>query len=188
MSKERNNVTHIHPSREHILGAGIMFLICLMFTGYNVKLFFWIPLLPLLFMAWTLYVRTTVTEQGLQARYMFRKNQSVDWEQFRGIRFPKNGRGHAVRADESTFWLPGVSFNSLVQLSQASNGRIPDPVTPGRGATHEKVQVVHKDGYAVLMDKDEYAEYEATRRAEYEATQQAKHTKQQVDHPPAEHN
>ena len=66
-------------------------------------------------------------------------------------------------------WLPGVSFNSLATLSEASDGRLPDPVTAGRRATQEKVQVVHKDGYAVLMDKDEYADYEAKRRAEYDS-------------------
>ena len=41
-------------------------------------------------------------------------------------------------------------------------------MTPGREAADRKVQVVHKDGHAVLMDKDEYAEYEAQRRAEVE--------------------
>ena len=61
-----------------------------------------------------------------------------------------------------------VTFNSLITLSVASDGRIPDPVTPGREAADRKVQVVNKDGHAVLMDKDEYAEYEAQRRAEVE--------------------
>ncbi|WP_225723456.1 MULTISPECIES: PH domain-containing protein [Corynebacterium] len=159
--------TVIRPSREHLLGAAIMFLICLMFTGYNIKWFFWVPILPLLFIVWVLRVRTIVTDKGLSTRYLLKSNESVSWDDFSGVLIAKNGRGYAVRTDETKFWLPGVTFNSLVELNKASQGRIPDPVTAGREAAHDKVQVVHKDGYAVLMDKDDYAEYEAQRRAEY---------------------
>ena len=67
---------------------------------------------------------------------------------------------------ENSFWLPGITFNSLIDLHKVSGGRIPDPVTPAREATEDKVQVVNKDGYAVLMDKDEYKEYEKQRRRE----------------------
>ncbi len=45
-----------------------------------------------------------------------------------------------------------------------TEGRIPDPVTPSLTAIDESVKVVNRDGYAVLMDKDEYVEYEAARR------------------------
>lgn len=216
------------PSREHILGAFVMFLMCLMFTGYDVAKFFWVPLLPLAFMAWTLYVRTVVGPEGIGARYLFRKNQMMTWEEFSAIQFNNSGRAYAVARDaaaeqaireksaraggehveatnetsaddaaqqpqvggakrltaeenrkpsatqgtEKRFWLPGVSFNSLITLSIASEGRIPDPVTTGRDTADKKVQVVHKDGYAVLMDQDEYADYERQRRAE-EAEKQA---------------
>lgn len=162
-----NSTTILRPSKEHLLGAAIMFLICLLFTGYNVKWFFWVPAIPLLFVVWVLRVRTIVSETGISTRYLFRKDETVTWENFAGVLFPKNGRGFAVRKDESRFWLPGVTFNSLVELNAASEGRIPDPVTAGHESANEKVQVVHKDGYAVLMENEEYAEYEAQRRADH---------------------
>lgn len=225
--KWKGNNAILTPSREHLLGAGVMFLICLMFTGYDVAKFFWVPLLPLAFMAWTLYVRTVVGPHGITARYMFRKGQSMTWDEFSGIQFSNSGKGYAVSRDEAAqaellreaqreadvddteqvqhggakrltaeknkprnagqskgserrFWLPGVSFNSLVTLSAASGGRIPDPVTPGRESADRKVQVVHKDGYAVLMTTEEYAEYEKQRRAEEAEKQAAK--KEQGSH------
>lgn len=164
--------TILAPSREHILGGFVMFLMCLMFVGHNPAAFFWIPFIPLGFIAWTLYVRTTVGDSGIGARYLFRKNRELSWENFHGIRFSRRGRAFAADTNGDTFWLPGVSFNSLSTLGAASGGRIPDPVTPARNAAHDKVQVVHKDGYAVLMDKDEYTEYEAQRRAEAQRNQE----------------
>lgn len=165
--------TVLRPSREHLLGALVMFLMCLMFTGHDPKLLFWVPFIPLLFVVWTLRVRTVISPAGITGKYLFRKSQHVAWEDFQSLRFSKGGRGYAVgktapgaKADETQIWLPGVTFNSLVDLSKATGGLIPDPVTPGRAATHEKVQVVHKDGYAVLMDVDEYKQYEAQRRRE----------------------
>lgn len=175
-----SSTTTLRPSKEHILGAVIMFLISLMFAGYELKWFFWVPLIPLIFIVWVLRVRTVVSDKGISTRYFVRKDQSVAWEDFSGVLIAKNGRGYAVRKDESRFWLPGVTFNSLVELNEASNGRIPDPVTAGRESANEKVQVVHKDGYAVLMDNDEYAEYEAQRRAEY-AEQTTKKTTKEED-------
>lgn len=201
--KWRGNNAILTPSREHILGAIVMFLMCLMFTGYDVAKFFWVPLLPLAFMAWTLYVRTVVGPEGIGARYLFRKNQMMNWEEFSAIQFSNSGRAYAVARDaaaeqairednaevsakqgtEKRFWLPGVSFNSLITLSIASEGRIPDPVTTGRDSADRKVQVVHKDGYAVLMDQDEYADYEKQRRAEEAEKQARKQAKEQADEP-----
>ena len=167
-AKRVGDSTVFRPSREHVLAAIVMFLICLLFTGYNVRWFFWVPVLPLLFIVWVLRVRTVVSPQGISTRYLLRRSESMQWEDFKSIRYNKGGKGFATSDDDKMMWLPGVSFNSLATLSEASDGRIPDPVTAGRRATQEKVQVVHKDGYAVLMDKDEYADYEAKRRAEYD--------------------
>ncbi|HIW95230.1 MAG TPA: PH domain-containing protein [Candidatus Corynebacterium gallistercoris] len=165
-TSDQTSAVTLRPSREHILGGIIMFLICLMFTGYKVAWFFWVPLVPLFFILWTLRVRTLVGPRGIEAKYFFRRSRSVPWDDFKSIRFNKGGRAFAAANDDTQFWLPGVTFNSLVTLNKASQGRIPDPVTPGRAAAQDKVQVVHKDGYAVLMDKDEYADYEAQRRRE----------------------
>lgn len=155
-----------HPSREHILGGFVMFLICLLFTGYKVAWFFWVPLVPLVFILWTLWVRTTVSDKAITTRYLFRAGKTMQWEDFRALRFNRAGRAYAVDNQENSIWLPGVTFNSLIDLHKVSGGRIPDPVSPARAATDDKVQVVNKEGYAVLMDKDEYKEYEKQRRRE----------------------
>lgn len=158
-----------HPSRENILVGFVMFLISLIFTGYNVTAFFWIPLLPLLFIVWVIKAETRVDEQGITAKPLIRPSKTVAWQDFQGIRFNKAGKAYAAAKDDSQFWLPGITFNSLPALAEATAGRIPDPLTPARLDIHNKVQVVHRDGSAVLMDSEDYAEYEKQRRAEHEA-------------------
>ena len=158
-----------HPSRENILVGFVMFLISLIFTGYNVSAFFWIPFLPLLFIVWVLRAGAKVDNDGITAQYLLRPRKSLPWEKFQGIRFNKAGRAFAAGVDDTQFWLPGVSFNTLPGLAGATAGRIPDPLTPAQLEIHNKVQVVNRDGSAVLMDSEDYAEYEKQRRAEYEA-------------------
>lgn len=158
-----------HPSRENILVGFVMFLISLIFTGYNVSAFFWIPLLPLLFIVWVIKAGTRVDGKGITAKPLIRPSKTVTWQDFQGIRFNKAGKAYAAATDDSQFWLPGITFNSLPALAEATAGRIPDPLTPARLDIHNKVQVVNRDGSAVLMDSEDYAEYEKQRRAEYEA-------------------
>ena len=160
--------TVLRPSKEHILVGIVLFLICLMFTAYKAEWFFWVPLLPLIFIVWVLRARTTVSAKGIEAVYLFRPKKTLPWQDFRGIRFNRGGKAFAASHNDTQFWLPGVSFNSLVTLNEATQGIIPDPVTPAQEEVNRKVQVVHKDGGAVLMEADDYAEYEKQRRAEHE--------------------
>lgn len=154
----------IRVDQGHLMAAGLMFGLSLIAVAYAPKILFWVPLLPLVFIVWTLRSRTTFTTEGITARYLFRRSSSLAWQDFEALRFTRGGKALAVRTDGTTFPLPGVSFNSLVDLSEVTGGRIPDPVTPGLTAIDESVKVINKDGYAVLMDKDEYDEYEAARR------------------------
>ena len=52
----------------------------------------------------------------------------------------------------------GVTFNSLPELTEASQGRIPDALTAGHHAADEKVVVIHQDGRQVLTDKSDVAD------------------------------
>jgi hypothetical protein len=125
----------------------------------------WLPLLPILFIVYIMRCRTTVDASGISARYMLRPGRSLVWDEFKALRFTRGGKALAVRTDGTSFPLPGVSFNSLVTLAEVTGGRIPDPVTPGITASDDKVKVVNRDsGDTVLMDKDDYDEYEARRR------------------------
>ena len=170
------------PSREHVLGGAVMFLITLVFAGFKLSWFFWVPLLPLAFIAWVLYEKTVVGPEGIAARTVLHGKNATSWENFNSLQFSRGGKAYASTTTGKRFVLPGVSFNSLTPLSEASGGRIPDPVTAGRQQADQKVQVVHRDGYAVLMDEDEFATYKQQRQAEVQADKQPKPT----DHGPQE--
>lgn len=154
----------VRVDQGHLMAAVVMLVMSIVAIAYAPSVLFWLPVLPLLFIVWVLRCRTTFFAEGITARYLLRKSASLAWEDFDALRFTRGGKALAVRKDGTSFPLPGVSFNSLVDLSEVTGGRIPDPVTPSLTAIDESVKVVNRDGYAVLMDKDEYDDYEAARR------------------------
>lgn len=155
----------VRVDQGHFLAAAVMLVLSLVAIAYAPALLFWAPILPAVFVIWILRSRTTFYEEGITARYLFKKSASVTWGEFKALRFTRGGKALAVRTDDTTFSLPGVSFNSLVILNEVTGGKIPDPVTPGLNALEDQVTVINRDsGIAVLMDKDEYEEYEATQR------------------------
>lgn len=145
------------PERTHIFAAVLITLISLLGIGAEPLKLGWLLLFPLGYIYWTLRARTEVSPtNGISAKYGFRGNQSVSWEDFQGIGF-KGGSTFAQRRDGSTFNLPAVTFNSLPELSVASQGRIQDALSEGRAAADEKIVVTYKDGHQVLMSREEYA-------------------------------
>lgn len=145
------------PERTHIFAAVLITLISLLGIGAEPLKLGWLLLFPVGYIYWTLRARTEVSPtKGISAKYGFRGNQSVRWEDFQGIGF-KGGSTFAQRRDGSTFNLPAVSFNSLPELSVASQGRIQDALSEGRAAADEKIVVTYKDGRQVLMTREEYA-------------------------------
>lgn len=153
--------TRIRPLKIHYLGVAFLFLLVFIALGFSTPWLYWTPLVPLLYIVWIERVRTTVSEAGITATYLFRPEQSMAWTDFRGILFDKRGRGIAVSNDNedpdkaTKFSLPAVSFNSLPELSKVTGGRIPDPITAGIDARDEQVEVFDRDGYSVLKDKSE---------------------------------
>lgn len=147
------------PERTHILAAGVMIGISLLIVGANPLLLFWLPLLPLIFIYWVLRAHTIVNTTGVTAHYAFAKEVATPWSDIVGIGFGKSQAFIQTTAGRKVS-LPGVTFNSLPALEEASAGRIPDALTQGRIAADEKVVVVHKDGRQVLMTKAEYEQHE----------------------------
>lgn len=143
------------PDRTHLLGAGIMVCILLLVMGAAPLQLFWLPLVPIIFIVWVLRSKTIVDAQGITIQYAFRAPVAIPWEQFQGIGFQRS-RSFVATTDEKTYTLPGVSFNSLPKLEEASQGRIPDALTQAHKAADGKVLVVHKDGHQVLMSKEEF--------------------------------
>ncbi len=143
-------------------------LLAVIFAGWKFSWFFWVPVVPLLFVVWVLRVRTTISERGIAAVYLFRSNQTVSWDDFAGVLFPKGGTAYAVRKDDTKFSLPGITFNDMPKVSDASGGRIPDPVTAGRKAADESVTVFDKEGRTILVERDTDLESYAKKQSEKE--------------------
>ncbi|MDK6807214.1 PH domain-containing protein [Corynebacterium sp. HMSC074E01] len=146
------------PTREHLLGIGILAAIAFLSIGWAPKYLFWVLIFPVLAIWWVLRARTTVDGKGVHISYGFRGPKNIEWGNFKGIGFQRS-RAYARTTSGNNFNLPGVTFNSLPRLAAASNGRIPDALTAGRNAADDKVIIVHRDGQQVLLTKEEYAEY-----------------------------
>lgn len=147
------------PDRAHILAALLLSAIALLGIGWMEWYWWWLFILPVVFVLWILKSRTTVNEDGIAVTSLFRGTKRISWSDFAGIEFKRTT--YAVDKKGSKLALPGVTFNSLPQLASASRGRIPDALTAGRQAAEEKVKVVHRDGHEVLMTKDEYEAHQA---------------------------
>ncbi|GAA1475368.1 PH domain-containing protein [Corynebacterium felinum] len=150
-----SSITTFAPDRTHLLAAAIMVGILLLVIGADPLKLFWLLIIPILFIVWVLRSRTTVDEHGITATYAFARPRTVKWEECQGVGFA-GSKAVAHTLSGETFSLPGVSFNSLPQLEEASKGRIPDALTQARTAADDKVVIVHKDGRQVLMNKEDY--------------------------------
>ncbi|MBP2332877.1 MULTISPECIES: PH domain-containing protein [Corynebacterium] len=163
--------TRFRPQKTHFLAVTFLVFLAIVAMGFSLWLS---PLLlvPVVYALWILRVRTTVSSRGITAVYFLGGRRSLPWNRFRGVLFDKRGRAYAVgrstdgaEDDDVRFALPAITFNSLPALSEATDGRIPDPVTPARLADDEKVEVFDRDGKSVKMTREEYATYEAAARA-----------------------
>lgn len=165
------HTTRFRPQKTHFLAVTFLVFLAIVAMGFSLWLS---PLLlvPLAYALWILRVRTTVSSRGITAVYFLGGRRSLPWNRFRGVLFDKQGRAYAVgrstdgaKDDDVRFALPAITFNSLPALSEATDGRIPDPVTPARLADDEKVEVFDRDGKSVKMTREEYTAYEAAARA-----------------------
>lgn len=150
------------PERTNVLAAVLMIGISLLIIGSAPLYLFWILLIPLAFLYWVLRARTTVGEDGVDIRYAFRGSRSIGWDKLAGIGF-KGARALLTTKDGRTHPMPGISFNSLPELSKASRGRIPDVLTSAREAADDKVTIIRRDGEEILVTKEEYAARQAAR-------------------------
>lgn len=161
------------PERTHILAAVVIFLIFLLGVGYAPQYLFWILTLPIIFIFWVLKSEARVGDSGIEIDYAFRGNRRFGWDEIEGVAF-KGSKALLRTTSGSNHFLPGVTFNSLPLLQEASTGRIPDVLTSGRAAADDKVVVFNKDGEQILITREEHAEREAEkarREADYPAEQ-----------------
>lgn len=140
------------------MGIILLSAIALLSIGWAPKYLAWLLIVPVLCIWWVLKSRTRVSEKGIAISYAFKGSQNISWDNFAGIGFQR-AKAFARTKSGKQFTLPGVTFNSLPRLSDASRGRIPDALTARRDAADEKVVIVHRDGQQVLMSKEEYSQY-----------------------------
>lgn len=144
------------PERTHILAGIIMLAMAIILIGWAPQYLFWTLAVPLLFIYWVLRAKTTVGEDGINITYGFRRGHSLAWDELAGVGF-KGARALATSTEDKTYAMPGVTFNSLPRLAEASRGRIPDVLTAGRVAADDKVVIMNKEGEQILLTKEEYA-------------------------------
>lgn len=127
--------SHTHPSSRQVIRisrlaylgcAFLLFAVTFPIFGWPLA-FGWLLVAPIVACIWVARVRTTVTENGLELRYLF-GSRTLAWEQIAGFHFPNRGWARADLVDGGgEVKLPVVTFDRLPQLSAASRGRVPDP-------------------------------------------------------------
>lgn len=154
-----NEARHVfRPSREHVIAIAMMIGIALIGIMWAPRYLAWVLIFPVLAIVWIYTASTTVDERGISMKYLFRKNATVAWEDLAGVSF-SGTRALATTKADAKYPMPGVTFNSLPELSAASNGRITDVITEAAEAADGKYEIIDKEGYSVLLDEDEYDAY-----------------------------
>lgn len=157
-SAETNEPKVFRPSREHVIAIVMMTGIALIGIGWAPKYLAWVLIFPILALVWIFSASTTVGEDGVAMKYLFRKNQRVSWDELAGVGF-KGTRALATTTAGQEYSMPGVTFNSLPDLAEASRGRIADVITQAEEAADGKYEIIDQDGYGVLLTREEYDEY-----------------------------
>jgi hypothetical protein len=70
--------------------------------------------------------RTVAGRDSVTARTLL-GSQTVSWDDIAGLRFGKSSWAYAQLKNETELRLPAVTFATLPLLTQASDGRVPNP-------------------------------------------------------------
>ncbi|MFF0545353.1 PH domain-containing protein [Nocardia thailandica] len=112
------------PKLAYIGVLVLTFCVFFTFVGWPAALW-WLMLLPVLAAFWVTRTHTTVSDSGLALSSLLGRRE-LDWAQVKGISIPKRGYIRARLVDDSEMKLPGVTYDRLRELIDASGGRLPD--------------------------------------------------------------
>lgn len=143
------------PDRTHVLAVVLMMGIALIGISWAPLYLGWILVFPILFVVWVFRARTHVDESGITITYLFKRNASISWDALEGISF-QGSAAKATTTDGRQFTMPGITFNSLPALAEASSGRITDVITEAAEAADGMMEVTDQEGNSILMTKEEY--------------------------------
>lgn len=146
------------PSREHVIAIVLMTGIALIGISWAPLVLGWLLIIPVIALAWVYKSSTTVGEDGLAMTYLFRKDTKVGWDDLAGVGFT-GSKAQATTKTGEEYPMPGVTFNSLPDLAEASRGRITDVITQAQEAADGKYEIIDKEGRGVLLTREEYDEY-----------------------------
>lgn len=145
------------PDRTHLLAAVLMTGIALIGISWAPLKLGWLLVFPVIFIAWVLTAKTVVNNDGIKVSYLFKKNVQLPWDQLRGIGF-EGSSAKVATVNGKEYTLPGVTFNSLPDLAEASSGRIADVITQASEAADGMMEVTDQHGESILVTPKEYEE------------------------------
>ena len=150
--------TTFRPSKQHVIAVVLMTGIALIGISWSPLILGWLLLIPLAWLLWIFTASTTISERGIALRYMVKPNVTIAWSDLAGIAF-QGAKAKATTLDGASHTMPGVTFNMLPELAEASRGRITDVITQAQEAADGKYEIINKDGNKVLMSREAYDEY-----------------------------
>ena len=83
-------------------------------------------IIPVLLSALIVRLRTQADHTGVTMRTLL-GSRSLRWEDIDGLRFSRGSWARAQLKNGDQVRLPAVTFATLPQLTQASDGRVPNP-------------------------------------------------------------
>ena len=117
-------VIRIAPIAHIAVGFLALAMLALVFAGPP-----WVALvlvIPVLLSVAIVRYRTVADRATVTAR-TFLNSETVDWSDIDGLRFDKSTWATAQLKDGGELRLPAVTFATLPLLTQASDGRVPNP-------------------------------------------------------------
>ena len=106
------------------VGFLVLGLLAVVFAGPA-----WVAVLliiPVVLSAFIVRSRTVADRNSVTARTLL-GSQTVPWDAVEGLRFGKGSWAYARLRDGAELQLPAVTFATLPLLTEASDGRVPNP-------------------------------------------------------------
>jgi Bacterial PH domain len=121
-------VIRISPMAHFAVGFLALGMLALVLAGPS-----WFALLlviPVVLSAFIVRYRTVVDRDTVTARTLL-ASQTISWDDIAGLRFGKGSWAYAELNNGSELRLPAVTFSTLPLLTEASEGRVPNPYQGG---------------------------------------------------------
>jgi PH (Pleckstrin Homology) domain-containing protein len=117
-------VIRISPMAHFAVGFLALGMLALVLAGPE-----WVALLlviPVMLSVVIVRYRTVADRDTVTARTLL-GSQTVSWDDIAGLRFGKSSWAYAQLKDDTELRLPAVTFATLPLLTEASEGRVPNP-------------------------------------------------------------